>query len=86
MIVGQVGSGKSSLLSALLGEMITLSGAVEWSRSVFIAKMRSQMAVIVISLSLKLYDIMHKVIEKLLSGLECSCIMFCVVDIRIKYV
>ncbi|PVD32870.1 hypothetical protein C0Q70_08317 [Pomacea canaliculata] len=37
MIVGQVGSGKSSLLSALLGEMITLSGAVEWSSDVRVA-------------------------------------------------
>ena len=31
MIVGRVGSGKSSLLGALLGEMHSLSGSVEWS-------------------------------------------------------
>ncbi|XP_062509273.1 ATP-binding cassette sub-family C member 9-like isoform X2 [Corticium candelabrum] len=30
MVVGRVGSGKSSLLSALLGEMSVLSGAVTW--------------------------------------------------------
>ena len=29
MVIGQVGSGKSSLLSAILGEMATLSGNVE---------------------------------------------------------
>ncbi|XP_038066967.1 ATP-binding cassette sub-family C member 8-like [Patiria miniata] len=33
MIVGQVGSGKSSLLSALLGEMITASGGVQWNQN-----------------------------------------------------
>ncbi|XP_063952974.1 ATP-binding cassette sub-family C member 9-like [Lytechinus pictus] len=32
MIVGQVGSGKSSLLSAVLGEMTTLQGEVRWNR------------------------------------------------------
>ncbi|XP_046564179.1 ATP-binding cassette sub-family C member 9-like [Haliotis rubra] len=32
MIVGPVGSGKSSLISAMLGEMVTTSGIVEWSR------------------------------------------------------
>ncbi|XP_030838922.1 ATP-binding cassette sub-family C member 9 isoform X2 [Strongylocentrotus purpuratus] len=32
MIVGQVGSGKSSLLSAILGEMSTLHGEVRWNR------------------------------------------------------
>lgn len=32
MIVGPVGSGKTSLLSALLGEMLTLSGKVTWCR------------------------------------------------------
>ncbi|XP_071490287.1 ATP-binding cassette sub-family C member 9-like [Diadema antillarum] len=32
MIVGQVGSGKSSLLSAILGEMTTLHGEVQWNR------------------------------------------------------
>ncbi|CAH1800691.1 unnamed protein product [Owenia fusiformis] len=37
MIVGQVGSGKSSLLSALLGEMTTMGGTVTWSRDVKIA-------------------------------------------------
>ena len=30
MIVGRVGSGKSSLLSALLGEMTTVSGTFTW--------------------------------------------------------
>jgi ABC-type multidrug transport system fused ATPase/permease subunit len=30
MIVGRVGSGKSSLLSALLGEMTTASGTITW--------------------------------------------------------
>ena len=34
MIVGQVGMGKSSLLAAMLGEMIKVSGFVEWARSV----------------------------------------------------
>ncbi|XP_033646525.1 ATP-binding cassette sub-family C member 9-like [Asterias rubens] len=33
MIVGQVGSGKSSLLSAILGEMTTMSGGVQWNES-----------------------------------------------------
>ncbi|XP_022081016.1 ATP-binding cassette sub-family C member 8-like isoform X2 [Acanthaster planci] len=33
MIIGQVGAGKSSLLSALLGEMITVSGGVQWNRN-----------------------------------------------------
>lgn len=33
MIVGQVGSGKSSLLLATLGEMQRISGAVTWNRS-----------------------------------------------------
>ncbi len=32
MIVGQVGMGKSSLLSALLGEMHTVSGTVQFNR------------------------------------------------------
>ncbi|XP_060072663.1 ATP-binding cassette sub-family C member 9-like [Ylistrum balloti] len=32
IIVGPVGSGKSSLLSAILGEMITVSGTVDWNR------------------------------------------------------
>ncbi|XP_033748591.1 LOW QUALITY PROTEIN: ATP-binding cassette sub-family C member 9-like [Pecten maximus] len=32
IIVGPVGSGKSSLLSAVLGEMITVSGTVDWNR------------------------------------------------------
>ncbi|XP_038067451.1 ATP-binding cassette sub-family C member 9-like [Patiria miniata] len=32
MVVGQVGSGKSSLLSAILGEMTTVSGRVQWNR------------------------------------------------------
>lgn len=32
VIVGPVGSGKSSLLAAMLGEMVTASGIVEWSR------------------------------------------------------
>ena len=32
MVVGPVGSGKSSLLSALLGEMLTVSGKVHWCR------------------------------------------------------
>ncbi|XP_038067062.1 ATP-binding cassette sub-family C member 8-like isoform X2 [Patiria miniata] len=31
MVVGQVGSGKSSLLSAILGEMTTVSGRVQWN-------------------------------------------------------
>ena len=34
MIVGQVGMGKSSLLAAMLGEMVKVSGFVEWARSV----------------------------------------------------
>ena len=34
LVVGGVGSGKSSLLSAFLGEMVTLSGSVTWKRSV----------------------------------------------------
>ncbi|XP_071477089.1 ATP-binding cassette sub-family C member 9-like [Diadema antillarum] len=33
MIVGNVGSGKSSLLSAILGEMKTLHGDFQWNRS-----------------------------------------------------
>ena len=32
IIVGAVGSGKSSLLSAILGEMLTVSGKVHWTR------------------------------------------------------
>lgn len=32
IIVGQVGSGKSSFISALLGEMSTISGSVVWDR------------------------------------------------------
>ena len=32
MIVGQVGAGKSSLLSAMLGEMVALSGNVQFNR------------------------------------------------------
>ena len=32
VIVGQVGAGKSSLLSALLGEMTTLDGMIQWRR------------------------------------------------------
>ncbi|XP_033104385.1 ATP-binding cassette sub-family C member 9-like, partial [Anneissia japonica] len=32
MIVGAVGSGKSSVLAAMLGEMSTLSGNVQWNR------------------------------------------------------
>ena len=32
MVIGQVGSGKSSLLSAILGEMTTLSGDVQIDR------------------------------------------------------
>lgn len=32
VIFGGVGAGKSSLLSALLGEMVTLDGRVEWKR------------------------------------------------------
>ncbi|OWF53711.1 ATP-binding cassette sub-family C member 9 [Mizuhopecten yessoensis] len=32
IIVGPVGSGKTSLLSAILGEMITVSGTVDWNR------------------------------------------------------
>ena len=35
MIIGQVGSGKSSLLSAILGEMTTVSGDVQINRFVF---------------------------------------------------
>lgn len=34
MIVGQVGSGKSSLLLAALGEMQRVSGTLTWNRSV----------------------------------------------------
>ncbi len=34
MIIGSVGSGKSSLVSAMQGEMTTLSGSVQFSRSV----------------------------------------------------
>ena len=34
MVVGQVGSGKSSLLSAVLGEMTTLDGTIQWNRYV----------------------------------------------------
>jgi len=32
VIVGRVGSGKSSLLAALLGEMHRLDGKVKWAR------------------------------------------------------
>jgi ABC-type molybdenum transport system ATPase subunit/photorepair protein PhrA len=32
VIVGRVGSGKTSLLSALLGEMHRLDGKVQWAR------------------------------------------------------
>ncbi|XP_060582748.1 ATP-binding cassette sub-family C member 9-like [Ruditapes philippinarum] len=37
MVVGTVGSGKSSLLSALLGEMLTVTGKVQWCRNASIA-------------------------------------------------
>ncbi|XP_071784449.1 ATP-binding cassette sub-family C member 8-like isoform X1 [Asterias amurensis] len=33
MVIGQVGSGKSSLLSAILGEMTTVSGGVQWNEN-----------------------------------------------------
>ena len=36
IIVGPVGSGKSSLLSAMLGEMMTVSGKVHWTRYVIL--------------------------------------------------
>ena len=32
VIVGRVGSGKTSLLSAILGEMHTMNGDIKWSR------------------------------------------------------
>lgn len=32
MIVGQVGCGKSSLLLAMLGEMLSIGGKVHWSK------------------------------------------------------
>ena len=32
MIVGSVGSGKTSLLAALLGEMYKISGDITWNR------------------------------------------------------
>ena len=32
VVVGQVGAGKSSLLSALLGEMIASPGTVQWNQ------------------------------------------------------
>ena len=31
MVIGPVGSGKSSLLSALLNEMTTVAGDVQWA-------------------------------------------------------
>ncbi|XP_071815996.1 ATP-binding cassette sub-family C member 9-like isoform X3 [Apostichopus japonicus] len=34
IVVGQVGGGKSSFISALLGEMSTVSGSVQWDKSV----------------------------------------------------
>ncbi|XP_052799904.1 ATP-binding cassette sub-family C member 9-like isoform X2 [Mya arenaria] len=37
MIVGTVGSGKTSLISALLGEMVTCTGRVTWPRSPSVA-------------------------------------------------
>ncbi|XP_070204431.1 ATP-binding cassette sub-family C member 9-like [Littorina saxatilis] len=37
MIVGQVGMGKSSLLVAMLGEMVKVSGRVEWASNVGVA-------------------------------------------------
>ncbi|XP_067013510.2 ATP-binding cassette sub-family C member Sur, partial [Anabrus simplex] len=37
VIVGRVGSGKTSLLSALLGEMHTLTGHVTWAKDVSVA-------------------------------------------------
>jgi len=37
MVVGTVGSGKSSLVSAMLGEMLTTAGKVTWPRGSSIA-------------------------------------------------
>ncbi|XP_076452886.1 ATP-binding cassette sub-family C member 9-like [Babylonia areolata] len=37
MVVGQVGMGKSSLLAAMLGEMVKVSGFVEWASDVKVA-------------------------------------------------
>ena len=34
MVVGAVGSGKSSLMSAILGEMTTIGGSVQFNRYV----------------------------------------------------
>ena len=34
MVVGQVGCGKSTLMSALLGETTTISGDVKWKKLV----------------------------------------------------
>ncbi|KAK7499154.1 hypothetical protein BaRGS_00009701 [Batillaria attramentaria] len=37
MVVGQVGAGKSSLLAAILGEMVKVSGSVDWASDVSVA-------------------------------------------------
>lgn len=37
IIVGRVGSGKTSLISAMLGEMYNLTGRIEWSKNVSVA-------------------------------------------------
>ncbi|XP_071960045.1 ATP-binding cassette sub-family C member 8-like [Antedon mediterranea] len=44
MIVGAVGSGKSSVLAAMLGEMSTLSGNVQWNRHKSTVSFASQKA------------------------------------------
>lgn len=43
MIVGQVGSGKSSIISAILGEMTTMSGSVLFNRFVILSNVLVQM-------------------------------------------
>ncbi|XP_033647176.1 ATP-binding cassette sub-family C member 8-like [Asterias rubens] len=62
MVIGQVGSGKSSLLAAILGEMTTVSGGVQWNEKCSTIAYGAQKAWL-LNTSLK---------ENILFGTECQ--------------